>query len=450
MPRSSLDCSTTDPVSGSRPLEILARLGAAIGRVLSPLALIFACAVSEAWADDMTNGLSWLRLSGFGTLGLVHDNREGLRAQRDFGQPDTFTGHWSWKMDSILGLQLNAALTDQLDAAIQLVLKERAERTLAQSLEWAFLRWRLTPGLAVRSGRLGADFYLLSDYRDVGFAYLWERPPVEFYGPLLLHHFDGADLTYSLPLNRGSLRARLFGGEATQSVELTSGAGADTLELGSLWGASLTYESERWQLKSGFIRFRIDETPQTIEDLGLLASLTSPVVQDLWRQAGTYGAELGMAGRRIGFYSLGAAYDDNTWLLSGELGYLSSSWDPLRDTLTAYLSIGRRLGDLTPYLVLATASPLERETQVIAPAPAAREDPTIAALYAGTLGLYDSANLDQHTLSLGVRWDLRPNLALKLQWDHVEIERSALWWTGGALTHDTSAELLSASLSWIF
>jgi len=118
--------------------------------------------------------------------------------------------------------------------------------------------------------------------------------------------------------------------------------------------------------------------------------------------------------------------------------------------LSAYLSVGRRVGDLTPYLMLATASPLERETRVTAPAPAFLADPTIAALHEGTLDLYDAANLDQHTLSLGLRWDARPNLALKLQWDHVEIARSGLWWDGGTQTHDTSAELLSVSLNWVF
>lgn len=392
----------------------------------------------------------WFRLSGFGTLGAVNNSRKTLHAQRDFGQPDTFDGHWSWRMDSLLGLQANAALAPTVDAVVQLVLKERAEQTLEDSFEWAFLGWRPTPEWTLRAGRLGADFYLLSDYRNLGFAYLWQRPPVEFYGPLLLHRFDGADLTYRFPLDRGLLRARLFGGKSKHNIEIASGLDAGKLELTDLWGASLTYESERWQLKAGLVRFRIEDTPKTIEDLGLLEALGSPLIQSLWTQAGSYGANLSMAGRRLGFYSLGAAYDDNRWLVSGELGYLRSDWAPLRDTLSAYLSVGRRLGDLTPYVMLAMASPLERETRIVGPAPAFLADPSIAALYEGTLGLYDAANMDQRTLSLGLRWDARPNLALKFQWDHVEIKRSGLWWDGGTQIHDTSADLLSASLNWIF
>ena len=404
------------------------------------------------WADEQLASVPRVRISGFGTLGMVYSSQDDLHAQRDWGQSDTFQGAWSWKLDSLLGLQMNARLTSEVDAAIQFVLKDRPEMTLEESLEWAFLAWKPTDRLVLRGGRLGLDFYMLSDYRNVSFAYLWQRPPIEFYGPLMPHNVDGLDLTYGVPFGGGTLLARLFGGTTTQGIELLTASGADNIELTPLWGGSLSYESEQWRLKAGFSHITFDNNLSSLSASGLLTGLDNPLVQWAWSPADRYAADITMAGKRVGFYALGSAFDDNTWLISGELGYLDSDWGPLRDALSAYLSVGRRWGNLTPYLLLATIRPVGEAQSIASPSPVALNDPTIAALYEGTRELYRNLWSDQQTASLGLRWDVANNLALKFQWDHSEIKYGGLWWnqSGVAPLPNTSLDLLSASLNWVF
>jgi len=120
-------------------------------------------------------------LSGFGTLGVVHSSED----RADFVttgifQPDG-AGHthaWSPHVDSRLGLQLRAALTDRLSGTVQLVAESaynnswegRINRRYVPSLEWANLKYQITPDFDVRVGRFALPTFLHSDYRKVGYA----------------------------------------------------------------------------------------------------------------------------------------------------------------------------------------------------------------------------------------------------------------------------------------
>lgn len=425
--------------------------------LLSGCLLLTASAASALELPGAWNDPDRLSVRGFGTLGAVYNTQDDIRPQRDFGQPDTFGGRWSWRMDSLLGVQIDARLTDTLDAAAQLVLKKRATDTFAQSLEFAFLGWHPTAGLDLRFGRLPADFYMLADYRNVGFAYLWQRPPVEFYGPLILHSFDGIDVGYRVPFATGTLVAKIFGGRSVQHLEFNRMTGADTLEMAPLWGFRLSHETERWRLNAGFLRLVFANDPNTLGASGLLDGLRNPLIQRLWPAARHYADTLPSDGRAIAFHALGAEYDDNLWLIAGELGYLNSSWSPVPDTLSAYLSLGRRFGTLTPYLLLAIAQPLEERAAILPPAPLVLAQPEVAALYQGTRRFQDGPYMDQRGVGLGVRWDLGRKLALKAQWDHVVWNRSeiaaggGLWWLWN---HERQGgrhvDLLSLSLNWMF
>ncbi|MBK5968432.1 MULTISPECIES: hypothetical protein [Thiorhodovibrio] len=404
------------------------------------------------WAGEGTIGKPRVRLSSFGTLGMAYSSQADLHAQRDWGQPDTFQGAWSWKLDSIFGVQANAQLADTLNAGVQLVLKDRPAVTLEESLQWGFLAWQPSEGLVLRGGRLGIDFYMLSDYRNVGFAYLWQRPPIEFYGPLLPYHVDGFDLTYQHPFADGIVLAKVYAGTTRQDVQLVSGVSAEQLELTPMWGGSLSYENERWRLKAGFGHITFGDDLSYLDSTGLLPGLREPLVQWIWPAAQGYADDATMKGKSIGFYSLGASFDDNTWLMSGELGYLDSEWGPVQDSFSAYLSIGRRWGHLTPYVLLAAIEPVGEAKSIDAPPQFALSDPALAEIYAGTKGLYSDLLSDQRTLSLGLRWDVSNNMAMKFQWDHSQVRDDGLWWntSGDSDFTDTRVNVLSASLNWMF
>lgn len=393
-----------------------------------------------------------LRLSGFGTLGFVAGDSR-MHLQRDLGQPDVFHGRFSPWVDSLLGVQLDATIAPGVSAVAQLVAKKRVEQTLSESLGWAFLHWRPSETWDLRAGRLGLDLYMLSDYRDVSFAYLWQRPPPEFYGPLITSNFDGLDVTWQRPLADGSLSLKVFGGVARRAFRLERMGPNSDFELRPLVGLKLAFEDERWRLSAGVGHGRIGK--ELSETSALVAGLQS-VPAMLWPQATDLVGEVGASKHWITFYSLGAAYDDNRWALQAELGYLDSDWLGIADLTGGYLSVGRHFGSFTPYLLLAAADSNPSRMTVTTPLPSGDPlvDTTLQTLHDGVAGILRGVRVRQQTASLGVRWDVRQDTALKLQWDHswVAGHGAGLWWRVDStpFANDRQVDAISASLSFVF
>ena len=393
------------------------------------------------------------RFTSFGTLGFAHTQGDDLLAQHDLTQPQTFVNDNSWKLDSLIGAQVSADLTKTVSATVQGVVKSRLEPSLNHSIERAFVGWQATPTLSFHGGRLRQDFYMLADYRDAGFAYLWMRPPIEFYGPVLLNSLDGVDAVYNHPLDGGVLSLRVVAGHSKPNLR-TNVAEVATLEFKDIYGLSVGYESDQWRLKAGAARLTFAANTDAIQRLA--DALSNPAVQTVWPGAQNYADRVTLPGKTIGFYSAGASYE-NLWQLSGEIGYITSDWDPLPDTLSAYLSVGRHIGTVTPYVLLARIRPTQDTSAFTAPQtiPIPAINAQLTSLYDGLNGSMHLWRFDQHTVSVGARWDVYTNLALKLQWDHSEInaDSGGLWQRepfASNLAPAATVDLFSASLNWMY
>ncbi len=381
------------------------------------------------------------RFSGFGTVGLLRGGDEVLGYRRDMAGDGVFDNDWAMEPDTLLGLQVDVPLTGELDAAMQLVAKERPSNTLDESLEWAYLRYRPTPGLMLRGGRLGLDMFMLSEYRNLGFSYLWARPPVEFYGLLPYHHYDGADIAYATALEEGVLRARLFAGN-TQGTILFFSSDVD-VDIDSLVGATLGWEFDRWQARLGFATLK--QNPSNPGARQLAAALRQ--VAGLWPEAAGIADDLEVNGSRLYYYSAGFAYDPKPWTVQSEISYIDSGYNNAFSSVwSAYLSLGRRIGPVTVYgLGAMIENPDGREQVPSAPLP-------LAVLQQQAQAAYDLSFVKQHSLSLGMRWDIRYNLALKMQWERTWVDDygGLLWQQKQPLTDGESLDTFSINLNFLF
>ncbi len=381
------------------------------------------------------------RFSGFGTVGLLRGGDEVLGYRRDMAGDGVFDNDWAMEPDTLLGLQVDVPLTGELDAAMQLVAKERPSNTLDESLEWAYLRYRPTPGLMLRGGRLGLDMFMLSEYRNLGFSYLWARPPVEFYGLLPYHHYDGADIAYATALEEGVLRARLFAGN-TQGTILFFSSDVD-VDIDSLVGATLGWEFDRWQARLGFATLK--QNPSNPGARQLAAALRQ--VAGLWPEAAGIADDLEVNGSRLYYYSAGFAYDPKPWTVQSEISYIDSGYNNAFSSVwSAYLSLGRRIGPVTVYgLGAMIENPDGREQVPSAPLP-------LAVLQQQAQAAYDLSFVKQHSLSLGMRWDIRYNLALKMQWERTWVDDygGLLWQQKQPLTDGESLDTFSINLNFVF
>lgn len=368
-----------------------------IGRTTALAAALCCCA---AQAQSEASAFSF---SGFGTVGLVGTNTD--KAQYVIpGQLRGGDKSWSGEVDSKLGLQVTGRLNPMFSATAQVLTKQNSEGNWTPELEWAFAKAQVSPALALRLGRMGAPFFAVSDFRDVGYANTWLRPPIDVYGQVPVSHFDGADALYQTSLGSTTLSTQVFAGASSSHFE-----GAK-LKLKSLAGLSVTAEFDGGvTLRVGHVQGKIHVYSDTLDALvSALRSVPLPAVAGV-------GNELAADGKDASFTGIGLAVDRGQWLANFE--YTKRRTDAyVPDTTGWYGTVGLRYGKFTPYV---TVSRLKVDNSNVNNVVPVGLSPQLTALK----GLVDQAvagqRTEQNTTGLGLRWDAWRNVAVKAQYDRI-------------------------------
>ena len=323
--------------------------------------LILVILSHSAFADDENSPFSnTYKLSGFGTLAATSAGSDELGYYRDYShQPQT--KDWSFKTDSMLGAQIDWYITPDFSANLQIVAKDRANNGLEESIEWANLKYNINSDWIVRAGRMGVDIYMLSEYRNVAYAYLWARPIVEYYQPVVFNHFDGVDISYTRPVNQGSLEFKLFAGET--SVDLSNGESYTDLDFSEFAGFNLLYSTQDWKLRFGIVTAKITDLD---DPLASLRPALSSIPTVLWSDIDTINKKLEYKDKRFMYYSAGFAYESD-WQIQSEIAYMDSDWEYFPSSYSGYISAGKQIGEFTPYLILSTIKMKEDVYQVGTP-----------------------------------------------------------------------------------
>lgn len=392
-----------------------------------------------------------ISFSGFGSIGALYSNSDNLGFHRDYTMEAVGQG-WSTAGDTMLGLQLNADLPAGFDAVAQMVFKDRVSNENRDNLEWLFLRYKPNRDWAVRAGRLGLDLYMLTEYRDVGYAYPWVRPVPEFYNLISsISRFDGVDVSYRTRLGSSIFEAKLAYGNTDANLQ-----GADQnieIQLDDIKAVTLSLSGTDW-----LIRAAIAEacTTGVNSDSNQLLHALRTLPQQLWPEASAVADEIDFVDRTSHYYTLGGQYDDGTWLAQLELGYTETEWKLLQPYVSGYVSVGRRIENFTLYGVISLIENTRKMPVLTPPASLPFLPPEqqnqLMGLFQAAQYSYGISRLDQTSYSLGVRWDFYTDMALKLQWDHSRIgeQGSSLWVRDMPMSHDNSVDLFSFNLSFIF
>jgi hypothetical protein len=252
----------------------------------------------------------------------------------------------------------------------------------------------LSPEAQLRIGRLGTEFYMLADSRLVGYANLTVRPPPDYYGPLIVSYFDGIDASAAGQMGDGLVRGKLFAGYAAEKSPFVGTLSWD-LRGSPLLGGHLDYFTGPWQFRAGQTRIRFKHELPVNEMVGFDVLALAP--------------ELAVTDRWADFYSLGLVYDSGPLQVQGMLSKIDYQTASYENSRAGYVIGSYRLPRLTPYLGYsrvrsATGSP----SSVLSP-----------AMHDFVNKLIANSHSHQQTTFLGARWDLQPNVALKLQLDRV-------------------------------
>jgi hypothetical protein len=360
------------------------------------LMLSVALLASTAHAGEIVDMLT---VSGFGTIGEVHSSLKTGDYVADVFQPDGagYTRSSAIGVDSKLALQIDAKLLDNLSAVVQLVSRNRANRNYMPTVEWANIKYAITPELSVRVGRTAMPTFMNSETRLVGFANPWLRPPVETYSLRSTTNSDGADVSYRKAIGDVKNTTQAWYGKTEISTVATSGVISNGGKATKIIGLADSIEYGALTVRAAVtkIDFRITRAP------------------------GVY------IFAKANVYNFGAMYDPGDWFVMGE--YTKSDFGTVqRAQLAKYVTAGYRWKKFTPYATYSTVGTDDNQV---------------------TLALRA-----QDTKSFGIRWDFMKNTSLKVQVDDVQLANtSAGFFTnvkpGLAGSH---AKILGAAVDFVF
>ena len=391
------------------------------------------------------------RVSGFATLGLVSNSNPNLVFRRDILQDDgSYDGDVAWLTDSLVGAQWQTRWSHQVDTTVQVIAKDRFNNSLGNAVEWAFLRYRPLDGFDLRIGRLGTDIFMLSDYRQVGYAFPWARPPHDYYTILSLFNFDGIDLSKRFVLDDASLTIKLFYGNSNQKYPDGFRA-TDSVRLDfNPAGTSLIWEQNNWKLRYSYANVSINN--EAAEQL--VIALDS--VAMLWPDAPNLAQQARTQGRHFEYHEIGLNYDNILWWLQAEATQLRSETTLVPHSDQAYLSIGRRFDEVSIFALGGIAKP-QRATITVTP-PTGYPSPIaeqLAQLAFGAERGINGVQIKQKSVGVGLRWDFTAKMALKFQLEkfHIDSAGTNLWLTADrtqAFTRTQTAEVSSITLDVLF
>jgi hypothetical protein len=384
-------------------------------------------------------------LTGFGTIGAAYNTSDKVDLLRDLSQTNGvgYSRKIDFGLDSNLGLQLDMRSASGIFSGAVQVVAKRDHAGITPDLTLAFIRYA-GDDWAMRAGRVGFDVYPNADSRLIGYSYVWQRPPVEFFGPLIFSHFDGADIQFRHRRDNREWRLKLYSGITNEKVEVTPASPYFLLNHSRLHGGHLEYRQDPWSFRASYAELHVaNENPALQTSLN---QLRSPGISFFVPNAISVADKLQMKDKVFRFSALSLTYDNGPWLWETMIGRTLTSNTFIPDDKAGFISVSYRRGKFTHYGVLSAIRPLNDPEKAIVLPGAPPE--LIAAANALNTQMMNQRGW-QTSLSAGLRYDLTPQSNLKFQIDFVR-SRDNLLLRRVQPDWNREAVLLSATYNFIF
>jgi len=333
------------------------------------------CLSQAAQADDGFN----TSISGYGTLGGAYTGNSAYTYVQNGSEFKATNSQLDLGVDSRIGVQGTLSYGADLSVIVQEEAKRRGSDNFSLGTEWAFLQYKVTDDLKLRLGRVALATFLMSDFRDVGYAQTWFNAPNEVYGSEPFETLDGVQALWHKAL--GPVGLDLEGEYGTTSQSL--------LENGTLYNVSAksAYNVAAAISYQNFL-LRIAETTVSFPETVPLGPTTAVSYMNHDK-----------------FLSAGFQYDNQTAIVLAEWAKRSENDVPgfnvpLGASTSWYVAGGWRFGKLTPMVSYAKFKTAEALSTTLA-----------------TYG----------TPSISLRYDVVTNVALKAQLSRAQADNSEYW-----------------------
>ena len=356
--------------------------------------------------------------SGFGTLEAVHSDSREADFRGNIVQPNGAgrSGATMFGVDTKLGLQATANIGNGFSATVQAVADHRADNSYTPQFEWANLKYQINDTVYVRAGRVVAPVFMVSDFRNVGFSQATVRPAYEIYMLNPITHLDGVEVGTKFDVAGGNLRVQATAGRVKLTVK-SRGQDDPINVTGSDRNINMTYEKDSQTFRLGYNRTKTDSQGPGITqiDAAFAAAAAFPAFGYPTPNANLHDIKATL-------WDLGYIYDDGKWLGQVEYVQARSEGPAVQDTDAWSAMLGYRIGKWTPYAGysrMTSKEPPLKYGEPVNPFAGTPFGPRAQQLVDG-INQFDNVintHNQQHTVTLGTRYDFYKNVALKLQWD---------------------------------
>jgi len=393
-----------------------------IGRAIAALSAAgFALQASAQEGPSVT-------ISGFGTAALTAsdtDDAEFIRPNQAAGvRKDFRTG-----VDSNFGLQASVKINDMISLTGQGLVRKNALDHYRAEAAWAFAKFKASDQLSIRVGRMGAPIYMISDFRNVGYANTMLRPPAEVYRQVTLDSFDGIDLLYQHSFGDTSLSVQLGTGRAESEQP------AQSVEFRKMLLLHVVAENGPFTLRFGRAQadFTVKDNPTLTGLVGTLRAVGLGTVANMIPLNDVKGT----------FTSFGGTMDWKNIVLQGEYAMRRTDTLIVHDTNSWYMMAGYRMGKFLPYYYHGSIK--QESARSVAGLPTTGP---AAPLGAAVNGLAKAAL--QTSDAIGVRWDFYKSMALKVQVDHIKPKDGAGAFIKPTPAFKGSVNVYAVALDFVF
>lgn len=386
--------------------------------------MLFVVLSGATLADDIKLDYSgFVRIVG-GYLDEKYANYEGYHNQ------------FSLTEDSLVGLQAELEFTDKLSVTAQLLGHSGDDRD--SGVEWFYVTYEPIEKLQIKLGRMRTPFFSLSDVIDVGFAYPYVMPPQQVYNGFLFDQYDGVNLAYDTDIHNFRLRLETYIGQFDGDSTVADDTAAT--EVRDMFGLIGKLGYDNLELRVAYFTGDIDVEVASLN--GLSAILNQ---QGFYKTAATLNTK-----GRPDVYQYSLAYDGLRYFAKAEFTQIKATFFTAPETKSHYFTAGINLSPVTLHITKAMSSV---EYSVPVSEIPLGVHPSLDFLAQSYQTLYSSLPRDDlNSLSAGIRWDVKYDLALKAEVTKLDGDAGerAFFEITDTAQFDRNAVLYMFALEWVF
>lgn len=410
---------------------------------LSMALLALPLAVSSAYADDLLSKPTFT-ISGFGSLAMTRANTDDA----EFSRPNQLKGVQSKAkngVDSNFGFQATAKMNDWLSFTGQGLVRKNATDDFGADISLAFAKIKASDAISVRLGRVGIPIYMISDYRNIGYANTMIRPPIEVYTQVGIDYLNGGDVIYQKSFGDTSFTGQLAMGSVDYEVR-----GGYDINFRNIVSLNLVAENGPFTFRFGHseTKFSANNSASLNALIGGLRSFGQHPVLGKAYSFTAAADQLTVKDTPGSFTSVGFTMDWKNVVVQTEFGKRKTETLAFPSTSAWYTMVGYRMGKFLPYLNVASAKQDSARTLANLPTSGVPGVPQAGPLALAAIGA--TKGPIQNSTSIGMRWDFHSSAAFKIQVDRFKPKDGAGTFVNAKPTFKGPVTVIAAGVDFVF